>query len=263
MNKSMNISGMTYNDLKAGYEALMVSINEQMEKCREYQRAMAIMRVNEVNEALRILMDTYGLTKDEMKSYLDGEVSIDPVTTQEKDDQTEATEVVEKPQIEDEEPLALPESSQDGEVETEVSINPENQEKGGTVSVLDHPSLKAPYRPVAAKEEVSTSEPDVTPMVETEGELASMDSLLSGDPEYKAFYHPVTPAKTSYRDLPTMEELLSGEPIKKILCLGNLKPKGTAYRQHTRVSHAMGIIPTETATGHTLIYIPPSPPAAA
>ena len=45
----MNISGMTYNDLKAGYEALMVSINEQMEKCREYQRAI----INKKEEVMR------------------------------------------------------------------------------------------------------------------------------------------------------------------------------------------------------------------
>lgn len=220
---------MTYNDLKAGYEALMVSINEQMEKCREYQRAMDIKRANDVNEALRFLMDTYGLTKDEMKTYLDGEDSINPVTTQEADDLTEAVvipDVVEIAQAGEEEPLALPESSQ----ESEVSVNPEPQ-----------------------KENKVESE---TPMVETDGELPTLEELLSGDPEYKAFYHPVTLVKKSSRTLPTLEELLSGQPINDILCLGNLNPKGAAFRQHSRINHAGGIIPTETATGNTLVYIP-------
>ena len=251
---------MTYNDLKAGYEALMVSINEQMEKCREYQRAMAIKRANDVNEVLRFLMETYGLTKDEMKAYLDGEDSINPVTTREVDDQTETAvipEVVENTKTGEEEPLALPESSQDGEVETEVSINPEPQ----VISVFDHPALKAPYNPEVAKKK-AVSPVEKTPVIETEGELPTMDSLLSGDPEYKAFYHPVTQEKKSSRTLPTMDELLSGEPINDILCLGNLNPKGAAYRQHSRINHTGGIIPTETATGNTLVYIP-APPAAA
>lgn len=236
----MNLSGMTYKDMKAGYDELMVSINELMEKSREYERAMAIMRANEVKEALRILMDSYGLSKDDMKSYLDGEDSINPIITQEVDDQTETVvipEVVANTQTEDEEPLALPESSQVDEVETEVSINPESQEE-------------------------KIADPK-TPMVETEEELPSLDSLLSGDPEYKAFYHSVTPVEKSNRVLPTMDELLSGEPVNTILCLGNLTPKGTAFRQHTRVNHAGGIIPTETATGQTLIYIPPAPSMAA
>ena len=263
MNKSMNISGMTYNDLKAGYEALMVSINEQMEKCREYQREMAIRRTDEVKEALRILMDTYGLTKDEMRSYLDGGDSINPVITQEVVDLTETVvipEAVEITQTEDEEPLALPESSQVDEVETEVSINTEekveNKEEPAVISVFDLPALKAPYDPVATKIEPDTPV-EKTPLKETEGELPTLDELLSEDPEYKAFYHPATPVKKNSRALPTLDELLSGEPINRILCLGNLEPKGTAYRQNTRICHPDGIIPTETASGQTLIYIPP------
>ena len=230
----MNISGMTYNDLKAGYEALMVSINEQMEKCREYQRAMAIKRTDEVKEALHILMDTYGLSKDEMKSCLDGEDSINPVTYQEVDDQAETVvipEVVENPQIEGEESLALPESSQVDEVEIEVSINPESQEE-------------------------KTADPKSS-MVETEEELPTLDSLLSGDPEYKALYHPVTTVKKNTRALPTMDELLSGEPINEILCLGNVDPEGTPYRQNNRICYPGGIFPTLTASGHTLVYVPP------
>ena len=369
MNKSMNLSGMTYNDLKAGYEALMVSINEQMEKCREYQQAMDIKRANDVKEALRFLMDTYGLTKDEMKTYLDGEDSITPITIKEVDDQTEAvdiSEVVEIAQAGDEEPLALPESSQEGEVETEVSINPEPQEENKgeskTTSVFDHPALKAPYSPVTAKKKSATpvdktsvekaiefaktlpvaegidinkpyfvtyefavsKKGELTQDAETFGRnetvetiskiksgdkgsakslhatdvvftddcsaymwyngkyitvtiyhipvkgstateaeepLPTMDSLLSDDPEYKAFYHPITPVKKN--TLPTMDELLSGEPINRILCLGNEVPDDKAYKQHYRITHVDGIIPTETATGQTIIYIPPAPSMAA
>jgi hypothetical protein len=93
-------------------------------------------------------------------------------------------------------------------------------------------------------------------------ELSSLEDLLSDDPEYKAFYHPATPVKKNHRSLPSLDELLSGEPINRILCQGNLEPKGAAYRQHSRVCHADGIIPTETATGQTLVYIPPAPPVA-
>ena len=360
---------MTYNDLKAGYEALMVSINEQMEKCREYQQAMDIKRANDVKEALRFLMDTYGLTKDEMKTYLDGEDSITPITIKEVDDQTEAvdiSEVVEIAQAGDEEPLALPESSQEGEVETDVSINPEPQEENKgeskTTSVFDHPALKAPYSLVTANKKSATpvdktsvekaiefaktlpvaegidvnepffvtyefavskkgelsldAEPfgrnetaetistiraeakgfakslHATDVVSTddctaymwydgkcitvtfynilikdstdtvaEENLPTMDSLLSEDPEYKAFYHPVTQEKKN--TLPTMDELLSGEPINRILCLGNEVPDDKAYKQHYRISHVDGIIPTETASGQTIIYIPPAPSMAA
>ena len=210
----MNLSELTYK--------------EMVEMSATLQQAMAIKRANEVKEALRILMDAYGLSKDEMKSCLDGEDSINPITS---------LEVVENPQIEDEVPLALPDPSKEDEVETEVSINPEPQEENNV-------------------------EPK-TAMVETEDELPTLESLLSDDPEYKAFYHPATPVKRNNRSLPTLDELLSGEPINRILCQGNLEPKGAAYRQHSRVCHADGIIPTETATGQTLVYIPPAPPVAA
>ena len=105
----MNLSEMTYK--------------EMVEMSATLQQAMAIKRANEVKEALRILMDAYGLSKDEMKSCLDGEDSINPITS---------LEVVENPQIEDEVPLALPDPSKEDEVETEVSINPEPQEHSGS-----------------------------------------------------------------------------------------------------------------------------------
>ena len=90
-----------------------------------------------------------------------------------------------------------------------------------------------------------------------------MEELLSDDPEYKEFYAPKHPEKKSDRALPTMDELLSGEPINKILCLGNEVPDDKAYKQHYRISHVGGIIPTEIATGQTIIYIPPAPSVAA
>lgn len=95
--------------------------------------------------------------------------------------------------------------------------------------------------------------------IESEETLPTLESLLSDDPEYKAFYHPMTPKKKNNRRLPTIDELLSGEPINRILCLGNEEPKGKAYRQNTRINHVGGIIPTETAAGKTGIYVPPTP----
>ena len=88
-----------------------------------------------------------------------------------------------------------------------------------------------------------------------------MEELLSDVPEYKKLYTPKTPEKKTRR-LPAMEDLLSGKPVNQILCLGNVKPKGAPYRQHYRINHAGGIIPTETATGDTIVYIPPTPPVA-
>ncbi len=102
-----------------------------------------------------------------------------------------------------------------------------------------------------------------TTCTESDGTLPSMDSLLSDDSEYKAFYHPATPVKKNNRSLPALDELLSGEPINRILCLGNEVPDDKAYKQHYRISHIGGIMPTETATGQTIIYIPPAPSVAA
>ena len=227
-------------------------------------KMMAIKRANEVKDALREVMAIYGLTKEEMKSYLDGEDSINPANTQDEEDPTEVVvipEMVESTPIEGEEPLALPESSQKGEevppIGEQVSINPENNVEKEVTSIWEHPNLTAPYNPMVVKEEVSTPEPEVTPVEKTEEELSSMEELLSDDPEYKEYYAPKHPEKKSDRTLPTMDELLSGEPINRILCLGNEVPDDKAYKQHYRISHVDGIIPTETATGQTIIYIPP------
>ena len=144
-------------------------------------------------------------------------------------------------------------------MEEEDSINSESKEeeenKAETASIWEHPALTAPYNPVAVKKSEEPVVPE-KPLVEnSDGDLPSLEGLLSDDPEYKAFYHPVTPVKKN--SIPTMEELLSGEPINRILCLGNEVPDDKAYKQHYRITHVDGIIPTETATGQTIIYIPP------
>ena len=242
MNKSMNLSEMTYKEL--------------VELSIDLPQMMAIKRANEVKDALREVMAIYGLTKEEMKSYLDGEDSINPANTQGEEDPTEVVvipEMVENTPIEGEEPLALPESSQDGEVETVVSINPESKEENNVES-----KATSEFDPVAAKKKASIPV-EKAPVKEVEDDVPSMESLLSDDPEYKAFYHPVAPVKKKSRALPTMEELLSGKPINRILCLGNEDAVGTAFRQNNRICHPSGIIPTETASGHTLVYIPERP----
>ena len=258
-----------------------MTYKELMEMNVAIQQALAIKRANEVKDAIRILMDTYGLTKDEMKSYLDGEDSINPVTTQDVDEQAETVviqEEVEDIQTGDGEPLVLPESSSRDDGDTDNSINPEPQVGDNQVETAVIPevlediqtgdgeplALPESSRKDNRKTEVSINpEPQEeknvepkTPVVETEGELPTMDSLLSGEPAYKAFYHPVTPVKKA--PLPTMEELLSGEPGNRILTLGNLKPAGSPHLQHTRISHTGGIIPTIMASGQTIVYIPAS-----
>ena len=228
MKSTMNISEMSYDELVAMNIAIQQAINNKKEAAmkevaRAYQMALAL-----------------GITEEEMKAYFSAETT-------------------------SQEPLALPETT--GEMEdaphngNPVSINPETVEEEHNVemevtSVWEHPALTAPYNPVVAQEDVSNLKPKVTPVEKSEDELTSMEELLSDDPEYKEYYAPKHPEKKSDRVLPTMDELLSGEPINKILCMGNLNPKGAPYRQHSRLNHVDGIIPTETATGQTLVYIP-------
>ena len=335
---------MSYNELVAKNAETQKAIEKLVAKSVEYQKAINLKREASIKEALRVCMDTYGVTKEEMMSILGGEDSINPATTPEVDDITET--------------VALPEGKENNGVET-LAL-PEHQEETKTTSVFDLPALKEPYHPLEAKKSVTPTEPKKT-LVEKAVELAktlpvadgidvnepyfvtyefavskkgeltldadtfgrnesvenltsikaakkgfakslhatdvistddctaymwyegkcitvefysvpikdststapeeslpTMESLLSDDPEYKAFYHPVTPKKKNNRRLPTLDELLSDEPVNKILCLGNEEPKGKAYRQHTRINHVGGIIPTETATGKTGIYIPAS-----
>ena len=340
--KDMNLNEMSYNELVAKNAETQRAIEALVAKSVEYQKAINLKREASIKEALRVCMDTYGVTKEEMMSILGGEDSINPATTQEVDDTTETA--------------ALPEAKENNGVET-LAL-PEHQEETKTTSVFDLPALKEPYNPLGTKRSVTPTAPKKT-LVEKAVELAktlpvadgidvnepyfvtyefavskkgeltldadtfgrnesvenlesikaekkgfakslyatdvfssedctaymwyegkyitvniysipikestttvpeetlpTMESLLSDDPEYKAFYHPVTPKKKNNRRLPTFDELLSGEPVNKILCLGNEESKGKAYRQHTRINHVGGIIPTETATGRTGIYIP-------
>lgn len=340
--KNMNLNEMSYNELVAKNAETQKAIEALVAKSVEYQKAINLKKEASIKEALRVCMDTYGVTKEEMMSILGGEDSINPATTQEVDDTTET--------------VALPEAKENNGVET-LAL-PEHQEETKTTSVFDLPALKEPYNPLGTKRSVTPTAPKKT-LVEKAVELAktlpvadgidvnepyfvtyefavskkgeltldadtfgrnesvenlesikaekkgfakslyatdvfssedctaymwyegkyitvnfysipikestttvpeetlpTMESLLSDDPEYKALYHPVTPKKKNNRRLPTFDELLSGEPVNKILCLGNEEPKGKAYRQHTRINHVGGIIPTETATGRTGIYIP-------
>ncbi len=339
--KNMNLNEMSYNELVAKNAETQKAIEALVAKSVEYQKAINLKREASIKEALRVCMDTYGVTKEEMMSILGGEDSINLATTQEVDDITET--------------VALPEAKENNAVE--ALALPEHQEETKTTSVFDLPALKEPYNPLKAKKSaippasektlvekavelaktlpvadgIDVNEPyfvtyefavskkgelaldadtfgrnesvenlksikaenkgfakslhatdvfsteDCTAYMWYEGKYITVDfysipikestssapeeslptfeSLLSDVPEYKALYHPVTPKKNN-RHLPTFDELLSGEPVNKILCLGNEEPKGKAYRQHTRINHVGGIIPTETATGRTGIYIP-------
>lgn len=346
--KNMNLDEMSYNELVAKNAETQKAIEALVAKSVEYQKEINRKREASIKEALRVCMDTYGVTKEEMMSILGGEDSINLATPQEVDDITET--------------VALPEGNENNGVET-LAL-PEHQEETKTTSVFDLPALKEPYNPLGTKRSITPTAPKKT-LVEKAAELAktlpvadgidvnepyfvtyefavskkgeltldadtfgrnesvenlesikaekkgfakslhatdmistedctaymwyggknitvnfysipikdsttneseetlpTMESLLSDDPEYKAFYHPVTPRKKNNRRLPTVNELLSGDPVNKILCLGNEEPKGKAYRQHTRINHVGGIIPTETATGKTGIYIPPTPTVA-
>ena len=252
---------MSFDELKAAYD-------EMVAKSYEYLKAMIAKREEEMIEAVRAYkeaMRRLGFSEEQMKASIDSDAAMISSIAEQMDIQA-APAALENPQNNADEILALPEPTwEKGDVtlvDDPISINPETEEEENNVekdvtSVWEHPALTAPYNPVVAKEDVSTPEPEMTPVEKTEEELTSMEELLSDDPEYKEYYAPKHPEKKSYRALPTMDELLSGEPINRILCMGNLNPKGAPYRQHSRLNHVDGIIPTETATGQTLVYIPP------
>ena len=261
MKNSINLNEMSYNELVARY-------NEYLAQGYALMKAIASKREEEMKKAVRSYkesMAALGFSEEQMKAILDDDLSIINTISQECENRTNP-EILDVPQDNEEEPQALPEPTwEKGDVtlvEEEDSINPETNEeeenKVETASVWDNPALTAPYNPVAAKKSEAPAVPEKTP----DEELPSLEDLLSDDPEYKEYYAPAYPEKKNNRSLPTLDELLSGEPINRILCLGNLEPKGAAYRQHSRVCHPDGIIPTETATGQTLIYIPPVPPVA-
>lgn len=243
MKKTISFNEMSYNEMMANYDKMIAKCNELIAECDDYLKDANIRRERERKEAViayKTAMANLGYSEEDMKSFLDGEESInltEPVVI---------PEVVEIPKENVKEVLALPEHQEDTKVETKPT------------SVFDHPALHEDYNPLKTKESVPTPEPEKTSVAETEEVIPSIESLLCDDPEYQKFYHPDTPKRKNNRSLPTMDELLSGEPVNRILNLGNLTPKGAPYRQHTRVNHVDGIIPTETATGKTLVYIPAS-----
>ena len=225
----MNYDGMSYNELVAQKLELEKAINQKREQ--------------EMKRAFDDLLKNFSATKEEVMKLYFGE----DVTTATEENALDSAK----------EPLALPESQEVTSMEETVSINTEDKD-----SLWNHPALLAAYNPKASKEK-NTSASEKTTVEKSEEDLPTMESLLSDVPEYKELYTPKAPVKASVkksnRSLPTMDELLSGDPINRILCLGNEKSKGKAYRQHTRINHVDGIIPTETATGKTGIYIPPKP----
>ena len=250
------------------YNELMVRFNEYLAQGYAYMKAIASKREEEMKKAVssyKESMAALGFSEEQMKAILDDDLSIINAASQECENRTNP-EIQDVPQDNGEARLALPEPTwEKGEVtlvEEEESINPENNEeeenKAETASVWDNPALTAPYNPVVAKKNEAPAVPEKNP----DEVLPSLEELLSDDPEYKEYFAPTAPVKKNNRSLPSLDELLSGEPINRILCLGNLEPKGAAYRQHSRVCDPDGIIPTETATGQTLIYIPPVPPVA-
>lgn len=223
----MNYEGMSYNELVA----------EKM----ELEKAIKKMREQEMKRAFDELLKTYSVSKDEMMRIYFGE------------DSTTSLPVVENTQDTGKDLLALPEPKVETPKEETISITPEPQVENNVNDLWNHPALKAPYTSKAGKKKVAA--PEESP----ETELPTMESLLSDVPEYKELYTPKVLMKKSKKSLPTMDELLSDDPTNRILCLGNEKEKGSPYRQHTRINHADGIIPTETATGKTMVYIPPRP----
>lgn len=242
--KKFDISEMSYSELVAKNIALQEDIKNKMEEAYALQLAIKDRREEEMKRAFEELLKNFSATKEELMKLFYGEdvttVSVENTPDSEK------------------EPLSLPEPQEVTPVQETVFINTADKE-----SIWNHPALLAPYNPKVCKEKENASSPDKTTVEKSEEDLPTMESLLSDVPEYKEFYTPKTPVKKSNRSLLTMDELLSGDPINRILCLGNEEPKGKAFRQHTRINHVGGIIPTETATGKTGVYIPPTPTLAA
>ena len=265
MKNTINLNEISYNELMARF-------NEYLAQGYAYMKAIASKREEEMKKAVssyKESMAALGFSEEQMKDVLDNDISIINDTVQKVENQTHP-ETLEVPQYNEKDTPALLEPTwEKGEVtlvEEEDSTNPENNEeeenKAETASVWYNPALTAPYNPVVAKKSEAPAASEKTPVENADEELPSLEDLLSDDPEYKEYYASASPVKKNNRNLPSLDELLSGEPINRILCLGNLEPKGAAYRQHSRVCDPDGIIPTETATGQTLIYIPPVPPVA-
>lgn len=208
-----------------------MSYNELVAQKMELEKAINKIREQEMKRAFNDLLKTYSISKDEMMRIFFGE------------DSTTSIPVVEN----------TPDTGEVPPKEETVSITPEPQEENKLEDLWNHPALKSPYTSKASKKN------EATPVEGPETEIPTMESLLSDVPEYKELYIPKVLMKKSKKSLPTMDELLSDDPTNRILCLGNEKEKGSPYRQHTRINHADGIIPTETATGQTMVYIPKRP----
>ena len=302
---------MSFNELVAGHKALMVSINELMEKSREYEQAILNKKEEVMREFARayVAVKELGVTEEEMKAFLDKESITAEVPSQEslalpKPVQEKKDSIIPEPRKENKvekaielaKTLPLAKGIDDREPyfvtydfavskKGELTLDAETFGRNETAEIISRIKVERMSNAKLLHATDVVSADDCTaymwyegkyitvtfynvPIKETTGtesdeNLPSMDSLLSDDPEYKEFYHPVTAVEESNRSLPTLGELLSGEPVKQILCMGNLDPKGTGFRQNTRICHVDGIIPTETASGKTLIYIPPAPSAAA
>ena len=210
-----------------------MSYDELVAMSTDLQQAINRKKEEVFKKALYAFMDTYCVSKDEMKAILDSEESIISTTAQE--------EVVEKPQ--NKELLALPEPKE------------ENKKESKTPSVFECPAIKAPYTTKPAKKGAITSSAEKTIADGTEENLPTMEDILSINPEYKALYAGEPSIKKGRGGMFTMDALLSEEPVNQILNLGNLEPEGK-FGQHTRVCDPKGICPTLTATGNTtLVYL--------
>ena len=121
---------MSYNELVAKNAETQKAIEALVAKSVEYQKAIKFKREKSIKEALRACMDAYGITKEEMKSILEGDDSINLATTQEVDGLTETVALPEANEDNSVEPLALPEHQEEDKVETK------------TTSVFDLPALK-------------------------------------------------------------------------------------------------------------------------
>lgn len=231
--KENNISEMSYTDLVAKNIALQENIKKMMEEANALQDALKTKREEEMKRAFEEVIRTFSPTQEEMMDIFDRTFTTPTIPTEE----------------------IAPDNGK------ETLALPEHEEENKTLEVTDiwsHPALQAPYNPLSIKESVTTSAPEQTTVEKTDESLPTMEELLSDVPEYKKLYTPKTPVKKKRR-LPAMDDLLSGNPVNQILCLGNETPKGAPYRQHYRINHTDGIIPTETATGKTMVFIPERP----
>lgn len=243
MEKSMNAVAAKYATMS--YNELMEALNKQMEETRSIQMQMESKKQEAITEAMRTFveaMNYYGVSKTDAFSglsngnFLWGSQDMTATAIPEPISITTATEVVEEKEEKTSPAVSMSES------------------------VFDNPAFKAPYHPVSCRKEQNAAPVETAPMTKstpistTDEKIVPLSNLLSDDPRYetKATEHS---SKNRKKHL-TMNQMLSGEPINQIILMGNESPKGAAYRQHTRLSHVDGIIPTETACGHTDIYIP-------